>query len=80
MQWRKSQGLPEGFEMLKKHKPIIAVGAEGPLDGETMVADYYRTLVLSILRVCLPVTDGIDGLGGVHTSARLASHSLCTLH
>ncbi|MDI1490499.1 MAG: hypothetical protein OHK93_001703 [Ramalina farinacea] len=40
-QWRKSQGLPEGFEMLSKHKPMIAVGAEGPLGGQKKQADYY---------------------------------------
>ena len=44
MQWRNDHGRPEGFRMLKKHKPTIAVGAEGPMNGETLVADYYRTL------------------------------------
>jgi hypothetical protein len=42
MQWRRSQGLPEGFEMLKKRKPTVAVGAEGPLGGSVLMADYYR--------------------------------------
>ena len=45
MQWRRSQGLPEGFGMLKKRKPVVAAGAEGPLDGRVLMADYYRTTV-----------------------------------
>lgn len=43
MQWRKTQGLPEGFDMLKKMKPTVAIGAKEPLGGQTMMADYYRT-------------------------------------
>ena len=42
MQWRKDQSLPEGFETLRKCKPVVAVGAREPLDGQTMMADYYR--------------------------------------
>lgn len=42
MQWRKEQGLPEGFEALRRSKPVIAVGAKEPLGGQTMMADYYR--------------------------------------
>ena len=41
-EWRKSLGLPEGFDMLKNHKPLIAVGADAPLGGQQMQADYYR--------------------------------------
>jgi len=42
IQWQKSQGLPEGFRMLRECKPTVAVGAEGPLGGTTLMADYYR--------------------------------------
>lgn len=42
MQWRKDQSLPEGFETLRKCKPVVAVGAKAPLGGQTMMADYYR--------------------------------------
>ncbi|KAL8668646.1 MAG: hypothetical protein Q9168_006737, partial [Polycauliona sp. 1 TL-2023] len=53
MRWRKENGLPEGFEALKRSKPVIAVGADEPLGGERMQAAYYH---------------GADGLGNVSTS------------
>ena len=40
--WRQSEGLPEGFETLRCFKPIVAVGADGPLDDQRMMADYFR--------------------------------------
>lgn len=42
--WRESKGLPEGFTVLKKTKPILAVGAEESLDQQKLKADYYRML------------------------------------
>lgn len=44
MQWRKEQGRPEGFDALRAHKPIIAVGAEEPLEDQKMLADYFRKM------------------------------------
>ncbi|KAL8782730.1 MAG: hypothetical protein Q9213_005154 [Squamulea squamosa] len=34
MRWRKDNGRPEGFDALKRSKPVIAVGADEPLGGE----------------------------------------------
>ena len=42
MRWRKEHGRPEGFENLKANKPLVSVGAEGPLGGQALMADYYR--------------------------------------
>lgn len=42
MQWRREQGKPEGFGALRAHKPVVAVGAEEPLEDQKMLADYFR--------------------------------------
>ena len=74
MRWRRENGRPEGFKMMKTCKPIVAVGADEPLDGETMKAAYYRAFPLLpsppnqtfLIHPMSP--DGADGLGGVHTT------------
>lgn len=81
IKWRREQGLPEGFEALRSCKPIVAVGAEEPLGDPREIAAYFRKIerifYLSIAWFGSSDTnanlhpillDGIDGLGGVHTT------------
>lgn len=40
--WRKDNGRPQGFESLRKTKPLVAVGADAPLADQMVMADYFR--------------------------------------
>jgi hypothetical protein len=42
LEWRKSRGQLEGFETMIASKPIVAVGADHPLEDEILMADYFR--------------------------------------
>ena len=41
--WRKENGLKLGFDTLRHHKPLVAVGPEHPLADQILMADYFRT-------------------------------------
>lgn len=46
--WRRSNGKADrGFEALRAFKPIIAVGAEHPLEEELLMADHFREMPLT---------------------------------
>lgn len=42
LSWRRENGKPEGFEALRACKPVVAVGANRPLQDKMMMADYFR--------------------------------------
>ena len=44
LEWRKARGQLEGFGTMLASKPIVAVGADHPLEDELLMADYFRTL------------------------------------
>lgn len=44
LRWRADNGRAQGFESLRKFKPIVAVGAEKPLADQIVMADYFRKL------------------------------------
>ncbi|KAL2671618.1 hypothetical protein Neosp_014208 [[Neocosmospora] mangrovei] len=42
IEWRKANGRPVGFEALKAHRPVIAVGADHPLEDDALMADFFQ--------------------------------------
>lgn len=42
LEWRRARGQLEGFDTMKHFKPLVAVGADHPLEDETLMADYFR--------------------------------------
>lgn len=50
--WRRANNIPEGFEGIRHFKPLIAIGADEPLQDQ-IESDFFH---------------GVDGLAGTHTS------------
>src|ERR1700742_3789081 len=42
LSWRKQHDKPVGFEGVTKFRPLIAIGAEGPLQDRIESADYFH--------------------------------------
>ena len=47
MTWRKSMSKPEKFETMRTFKPVVAVGADHPLEDESLMADHFRKMMAS---------------------------------
>ncbi len=46
MAWRKANSRPEGFEALRACKPLVALGAEHPLEEKDLKFDHFRKSLL----------------------------------
>lgn len=53
LDWRHRSGLPIGFNALRQHKPVVAVGPSRPLAEQMLMADFFH---------------GRDGLGDINVS------------
>jgi hypothetical protein len=49
MLWRQQNGRDQGFGALRACRPVIAVGAEDPLENQKALADYFRMYILILL-------------------------------
>lgn len=77
MDWRRARGQLEGFDCMKASKPLVAVGADHPLEDDILMADYFRkrqSNLQDLDAVTDTALDGIDGLAGVHTTVGRLSH------
>jgi len=45
--WRRQNGRSLGFDTLRAYKPLVAIGAEGPLSEQLVIADYFRMSLAS---------------------------------
>jgi hypothetical protein len=59
-EWRRQNGRPEGFGAMRARRPVIAVGAEDPLEDQKMLADYFRTCIASWFLYSLTFTPQMD--------------------
>lgn len=68
--WRKQQGIPEGFETLRKSRPLVSIGATKPLNDQPTAMDFFRELDVQLYFSATVdfKLDGVDGLCGIHTS------------
>ena len=70
-EWRRKNQRPEGFGTMRAFRPVVAVGAENPLENQKMLADYFRMFTVTLHSSTIIDTypaDGTDGLGGIQTS------------
>jgi hypothetical protein len=45
LEWRRARGQLEGFGAMRSSKPLVAIGADHPLEDELLMADYFRKLL-----------------------------------
>jgi hypothetical protein len=50
LKWREARGQLAGFEAMLASKPIVAVGADHPLEDELLMADYFRKQSCAAIR------------------------------
>ena len=41
LEWRRKIGRQVGYEALRRHPPLVAVGADGPVEGQHLMPDYF---------------------------------------
>ena len=45
--WREKHGRFPGFDALRSHRPLVAIGPEHPLADQILMADFFRRFWLS---------------------------------
>lgn len=70
LRWRKQHGAHEGFETLRKSRPLVSIGATQPLEDQPRAADFFRKFDAHLFfHAAIDFKlDGVDGLCGIHDS------------
>ena len=67
--WREQHGRPRGFDTLRRHKPLVAIGPDHPLADQILMADFFRKFRWATIKYYADQSeDGRDGLGDIHSS------------
>lgn len=58
LEWRRAHGRFVGFGAMHASQPLVAVGADHPLEDEMLMADYFRMCSLITLSTNADISNG----------------------
>ncbi|KAK6200815.1 hypothetical protein LQW54_009479 [Pestalotiopsis sp. IQ-011] len=74
LEWRRSQGKPEGFASLRKFKPVVAIGPEHALEEEILMEDGFHETWKSLFEDGVPTPAQDPSYYSYFTPSKVPSH------